>query len=319
MSELSHAALFLKPGISPTSINQFYESPARFWRYSSYNPNRVKKDATPAMIFGRLVHSLVLTPEIFDSEYVVSPIKTKDHLDTSDDLKEFINARKAADQTIPSKISKQELLTIVRTNWPTAPIWDDVMTRFKITVGTRSVVTKDQFDLAKSMQDQMFANKAVRQLIGNGFSEEPYVWEPDNQDDGLPVLKKKCRMDYNRQGLVIEYKTDMYPEPDAFSRTIGNMGYHRQLAWQYDASTRKYGEAPKGAIIIAQDKEIHDDILISGVDALALAKGVVENDAAFDVIRKRMAANDWKSYPEKIVNITLPRYYNQAIPVYPPQ
>lgn len=318
MNETNHAELFFQPGISPTSINQFYESPARFWRYSSYNPQKVRKEATPAMIFGRLVHSLVLTPDVFDSEYVVAPTKTDDVLDTSDDLKQFITKHMAADQKIPSKASKQDLLQIVRLNWPDAPIWEDVMTRFKLTVGKRAVVTKDQFDMAKSMQDQMFANHAVRQLIGNGFSEEPYCWFPEQDRDAdnltdLPVLMKKCRMDYNRQGLVIEYKTDIYPEPNTFERTIGNNGYHRQLAWQYEASSRKYGEAPRGAVIIAQDKEIHDDIAIYAVDPMALAIGADENDQAFHAIRRRIATNDWKSYPQKMVSISLPHWYKKKI------
>lgn len=308
MTAINHTELFKKPGISPTSINDYLNgSASKFWRRSSYNPNRIKKDATPAMLFGRLVHALVLTPDAVDSEFVVYPSKTEDHLDTIDDLKKFINEHKPAEQSIPAKINKAELQQIVRTNWPQALIWDDVMTRFKVTMGDRSIISKEQFEQAKSMQDQMSMNRAVKNLIGNGFSEQPFCWYPEGEDG----LMKKCRMDYNRQGLVIEYKTTIDPSGEQFAKDIGNMGYHRQLAWQFDASTRMLGEPPKGALIIAQDKEAHDDIAIYAVDPMSLGIGAAENDAAFEAIKERMATMNWKSYPEEIRPISLPRWYQQ--------
>lgn len=305
MNDIDHSQLFFRPGVSPTSINQFFESPSRFWKYSSLNPNKERKDATPAMIFGRLVHCLALTPEAFEKEFAVQPTKTNE-LDTIDDMKAFL-----ANQGIklPSAAKKPDYIIAARQYG--GNIWQDVLDIFAAGVGRKTIVSADQLAEARSMQEAMLRNKAVRQLIGNGFSESPFCWYPDGEQG----LMKKCRLDYVRQGLVIEYKTDISPSEQDFMRTIGNRGYHRQLAWQMDAAERMNGEKPRGAIIIAQDKEMHDDIAIYalGVDSLLL--GAKENDFAWAEINRRLKANDWRTFKEEIVPIELPKWYEANNPL----
>ncbi len=238
MNELDHHELFFKPGVSPTSINQFFESPSRFWKYSSLNPNKERKEATPAMIFGRLVHCLALTPEMFEKEFAVQPIKNGE-LDTIDEMKAWLAQSGTA---LPSKAKKDDYVAACRQLG--GVVWVDVMANFTAAAGRKTIVTQEQLAQARSMQDAMLANKAVRQLIGNGFSESPFCWFPDGEQG----LMKKCRLDYVRSGLVIEYKTDISPCEQDFMRTIASRGYHRQLAWQVDAAVRIYGEIPRGAI-----------------------------------------------------------------------
>lgn len=302
MNDIDHKELFFKPGVAPTSINSFIDKPAEFWRYSSLNPNKEKKEPTAAMIFGRLVHCRVLTPEAYDNEFVVEPVKPEGAVDTVDDIKTLLDKL-----GVPYKKSapKAVLIQVVREFAPQAIIWADVLDGFKNIAGNRTIVTKEQYDLARSMQDAMFRNPAVKQLIGNGYSEEPYCWFPD----GPQGLMRKCKLDYMRQGLVIEYKTAEDPDPVRFEREIGERGYHRQLAMQIDACTRRYNEAPRGAIIIAQDKEYHDDISIVAVNAAALTVGAEEVEYAFQQIAARMKTGNWKKFPESIQPIGLPRYY----------
>ncbi len=307
---INHRDLFFKPGISASSINDFYQSPARFWLHSSYNPERIKKDQTPAMLFGRLVHCLVLTPDAFDTEFACEPAHSKDDLDTVDQLKEFILARAPSDQKIPSKAKKQDLINIIKANWPDAPIWQDKLDQFMATLGKRQAVTVDQFSSASQMRDAMFKNSCVRNLIGNGMSESPFCWWPEGTSESTENgLMKKCRLDYVRSGLVIEYKTTVDPKSEEFAKSIGNMGYHRQLAMQVEAAERMYGERPRGAIIIAQDKEVHDDIAIYALDAQDIQIGFEENEYAYQEIKRRLSAHDWRSYTEDIQPIKLPRWY----------
>jgi hypothetical protein len=307
MNQIDHHQLFFRPGVSPTSINQFFESPSRFWKYSSLNPNKERKEATPAMIFGRLVHCLALTPEAFDKEFAVQPVKTNE-LDTIDDMKGFLAERGVK---LPSAAKKPDFLAAVQQFG--GKTWQSTLDAFSATVGRKTIVTQDQLAVAQSMQDAMFRNGAVRQLIGNGFSESPFCWFPDGEDG----LMKKCRLDYVRQGLVIEYKTDIAPSEQDFMRTIGSRGYHRQLAWQMEAAERLYGEKPRGAIIIAQDKEMHDDIAIYALGVNSLELGVKENAYAWAEINRRMKTQDWRAFKEEIVPIELPRWYeaNNPLPV----
>lgn len=307
MNDTNHTELFFKPGVSPTSINDFFDSPSRFWKYSSLNPNKEKKDATPAMIFGRLVHCLNLTPEAFEKDFAVQPVKSGE-LDTVDEMKAWLAQSGAA---LPSKAKKDDYILACRQLG--APVWADVLAKFTASAGRKTIVTQQQLEQARSMQDAMFANKAVKQLIGNGFSESPFCWFPDGEQG----LMKKCRLDYVRSGLVIEYKTDISPCEQDFMRTIAGRGYHRQLAWQVDAAERMYNESPRGAILIVQDKEMHDDIAIYALDVDAIARGKRENAYAWGEISRRLKVNDWRTFPEEIMPISLPKWYeaNNPLPV----
>lgn len=298
---IDHKELFFKPGVSPTSINDFFECPAKFWRYSSLNPNKEKKEATPAMIFGRLVHCMVLTPESFESDFAVEPVKTSE-LETIDDMRSILALHGVV---LKSSAKKSDYIVAVNQVAPQAKFWQIELETFKQNAGRRTIVTKEQYDLARSMQEAMFRNAKVKQLIGNGYSEEPFCWFPD----GPEGLMRKVKLDYIRQGLVIEYKTAEEPDPERFEREIGERGYHRQLAMQIDACTRRYGEAPHGAIIIAQDKEYHDDICITAVNAPALTVGAEEVEYAFQQITERLKTGNWKKFAEDIKPIGLPRYY----------
>ena len=304
MSDIDHHELFKRPGISPTSINAFSESPSRFWKTSSYNPNREKKEATDAMIFGRLVHCLVLTPEVFEKEFAIQPEKTN-QLDTVSEIKA---ALKSAGISAPSSANKPQLEGVVRANLQCVELWSDTIENFRASAGEREVIKKDMYNEAKKMQDAMFANPAVKSLLGNGMSEEPFCWFPDGPDG----LMKKCRLDYCRNGLVIEYKTDLFPSMETFKKTIALRGYHRQTSFQMDAAELKYGKRPDGAIIIAQDKEFHDDIAIYALSAEALSIGAQENQKVFEKIKERMKRNDWRTFPQKIQEIDLPRWYKPA-------
>lgn len=260
---VDHSQEFFKPGISASSFSDYFKSPRHFWANSSFNPERVKKPSTEALDFGKLTHCLILNPETFDAEFIVSP---------------KINRR--------TKAGKQE--------------YQD----FLATVGKRTAIEKSDLDLATAMRDAMFRNSAVRQLIGNGMSESPVTWKRDDGD-----LMCKVRLDYARNGLTIEYKTTENAHPEAFAKSLATYGYHRQKAWQRDGYKEINGEYPRGSIIIAQDKVVHDAIAIYALDDRALASGKEETDTAYRDICKRMTTGNWEAYPARIVPLSLPNWY----------
>ncbi len=331
---MEHQELFFKAGLSVTSINEFFRSPAHFWRTSSYNPDKEKKAATPAMIFGRLIHSMILTPELVERDFAVTPVAPKGALITVDDIKKFITDVAPVDaEGKPIKflsLSKPKLLDLMHTNEALLAkqqeagvvVWDMVMDDFyNRIVGKRDIISLEDKKLAESMRDAMFANEAVRQLVGNGASESPVTWyrEADDPD----ALMCKCKLDYFRTGLVIEYKTTNDTRADELAKTVANMGYHRQIAWQWDAATIIGGQPPRGAIMIFQDKDIHENIAIHPLSAAAIERGAAENAYAYGEIKRRLKAHKsgdskaWRSHEEKILApLELPRYYDfkQTIP-----
>ena len=55
-------------GISRSQLWKIRESPEKF-KYAMEHP----EEPTPALLFGQMVHKLVLEPDTFDEEFIVAP------------------------------------------------------------------------------------------------------------------------------------------------------------------------------------------------------------------------------------------------------
>ena len=67
----SNRSYFRMPGVSSHALIEMWRSPLHCWaRY--VDPDRADEEPTAAMRFGTLVHALVLTPETFGEEFVLS-------------------------------------------------------------------------------------------------------------------------------------------------------------------------------------------------------------------------------------------------------
>lgn len=252
------------PALSASGISDFMRSPLHFWRKTPLNPDRVKDEPTPAMIFGSLAHCLILAPESFDDEFAIAPDVNRRTNEGKAEWAEFVQAHAGL-----------------------------------------KIITSEDYDAAIQMRDAMFRNSDVRQLLGNGCSEEPVTWR--REPDGLLC---KAKLDYLRSGLVVDYKTTDDARPDNFARSMAKFGYHRQMAWYMEAALNHHGEAPKGAVLIVQEKELPDAIAVYAVDATALGYGISECNTAYDAIRERLESGRWEAYPSGIQPLTLPRWYN---------
>ena len=74
---------FALPALSASQINQFNEGGCgayRFWQSSPLNPNKktnADKDASDALVFGKLAHCMLLEPEELEKRFVVFDWGTK--------------------------------------------------------------------------------------------------------------------------------------------------------------------------------------------------------------------------------------------------
>jgi exodeoxyribonuclease VIII len=66
-----HQAYFKMPGVSSHALIEMGRSPLHCWA-KYIDPNRQDEEPTPAMKFGTLVHTMVLTPETFSDAFVMA-------------------------------------------------------------------------------------------------------------------------------------------------------------------------------------------------------------------------------------------------------
>lgn len=64
---------YAREAVSVSGINAYCRSPAHYWRYSPYNPNKKEMETTPAMLFGKVSHKLALEREKFSQEFAIAP------------------------------------------------------------------------------------------------------------------------------------------------------------------------------------------------------------------------------------------------------
>lgn len=71
--ECTNDAYHRGPGVSKSHLDAIANvSPLHYWA-KYIDPNRVRAEPTPAVIMGSAVHSAVLEPDLFPSEYVMAP------------------------------------------------------------------------------------------------------------------------------------------------------------------------------------------------------------------------------------------------------
>lgn len=69
---MNHADYHAHPAVSKSQLDAINRSPLHYW--SQYvNPDRLRPEPTPAMLFGTAVHTAVLEPELFDAQYALAP------------------------------------------------------------------------------------------------------------------------------------------------------------------------------------------------------------------------------------------------------
>jgi hypothetical protein len=69
-----HSQLTVEPSISSSGLREIEgKSPLHYWATSYLNPDRPEQESSPAMDFGRAVHTLLLSEDGFRDQYVVRP------------------------------------------------------------------------------------------------------------------------------------------------------------------------------------------------------------------------------------------------------
>lgn len=174
--------------------------------------------------------------------------------------------------------------------------------RFLASSQGKEVVTQKDFDLAKAMADALHADSKCQKLLGQGEPEKPLFWADET---GLPC---KAKVDYYREGLVIDYKTSNDILPEDFGRKMANLGYHRQAAFYMRAIEITHGTRPDGFVFIVQNKDIPADIHAFALDKESIECGDYEVAEAVLEIHRRIRENDWQP-PQQMESVSLPYWY----------
>ena len=145
--------------------------------------------------------------------------------------------------------------------------YKDAKAKWLESVGNRTVVTKDTWDQADAMAENV---KAIAGgLIQNGVAEESFF-----VDDQVFEIKRKCRPDYYREdlGICIDLKTTKDVTEYGFSRSIYDYRYHRQAAWYLSTLQMAGKEIDRFVFVTVQNTKPYM-VAVYEIDAASIEAG----------------------------------------------
>lgn len=179
------------PAISRSELWRMSESPAKFKWFKDHPP-----DPTPSLLFGQVVHKLILQPETFDEDFAIltdADRRTKVGREAFDSFMARLEGRSAVLEADVQKAEK--MANAVRQNRLAAKLLED----------RHNIVTL------------------------NSQHEVPFFWtDPDTGEEC------KCRCDaltvIDDRIVIVDYKTAGSAKTDVFNQSIFRYGYHFQAA-----------------------------------------------------------------------------------------
>lgn len=263
-------------GISKSGLDLIGKSPLHYWA-AYLDPDRPERVETPAMELGTAIHSAVLEPDKFATDYVVLPADAP-RKPTAVQR----NAKKPSDDTVAAIM------------W-----WDAFNEEHK----DRRIIDADDYESIVAIQRNVRNHPAARVLLDGGEAELSMFWE----DSETGVLCK-CRPDFMnyKQNVIVDVKSTEDASPAAFMRSVVNYGYHVQAAWYLDGVKAATGTAPKAFIFAAFEKSRPHATAFYYADPEMIEIGRKLYRERLAVYAQCLASNLWPGYPETLQAISLP-------------
>lgn len=170
-------------GIRRSDLWLINKSPLHF-RYAMDH----EREETPALLFGRAAHSMILTPECFGLDYEIAPDVDR--------------------RTKAGKAEYQDFLDYCEE------------------CGKEPISAKDA-EIIKKMHTAICQSEQAYKLLTTGEHEKEFYWTDDMTRERCKC-KVDCITEYNGLPYVVDYKTTDSCEDGHFERTARKYGYQFQ-------------------------------------------------------------------------------------------
>ena len=279
---ISNEAYHSGPGVSKSGLDLIAKSPLHYW--SKYlDPFRIAEEPTDAMKLGTAIHSAVLEPQLFATDYVVTP----------DDAPR----RPTRAQRFAKKPSDD---TIAAIEW-----WNQFDARNE----GRTILSMSDYETCVNIQTNVRAHSASKTLMQDGEAELSVFWK----DDVTGVLCK-CRPDWMNYdaNVIVDVKSTEDASPEGFQRSIVKYGYHVQAAWYLDGFEAATGIAPRAFVFAAFEKKRPYATAFYYADEEMIEMGRVLYRERLNAYAECLKRNLWPGYPQQLQPIGLPAWMLRA-------
>jgi exodeoxyribonuclease VIII len=171
-------------------------------------------------------------------------------------------------------------------------IWSDLEASKKL------ILSASDYELVEGMSQSVLNHETASKLLAAGDPEVTVFTDIE----GIPA---KARLDWYRNGIILDLKTTVAADPDSFSKSCANFSYAIQNAFYIDCCNSIGLECHTFLFICVESNSPHQ-VAIYELDDRSIEWGRDHYKAALNKYRECMALNEWPGYPSSIETISLP-------------
>ncbi|MFD5678399.1 PD-(D/E)XK nuclease-like domain-containing protein [Streptomyces sp. NPDC127040] len=132
---------------------------------------------------------------------------------------------------------------------------------------------------------------------GSGLAEESIFWR-----DPATGVWLRCRPDWRRPGICVDYKTTTDASPAAVAKSVDTYGYHQQDPF-YTKGLTATGLGDHRFLFAFQDKNPPYLVTVIELDDEARAIGAAKNRRAVDIYAECQATGRWPDWHGDLTEI----------------
>jgi len=265
-------------------------SPYNFWYHVLHAPDFTDDKISPQMLWGKMLHTMVLEPETFEDSFAVRP--NPDHypeaLRTATDLKQWLKDNgEGSSGNKPELIDRIQIMASQMNR--DVLIWDNMIEEFEHNVEERGqlIVTDEMFEKAQSARKMIAINPDYNDRFTDGYAEVTIVW--DDEETGVRL---KARIDYLTANTKFDLKTfnnfmSINFETAMIKAIFGNK-YHLQSVMYMDGFRALQKLSKKKGVIIKtannEQWELAQEALANENHKYALV--FIEQQEPFEILGK---------------------------------
>lgn len=167
----------------------------------------------------------------------------------------------------------------------------------------KEILTADQSAQVEAMAEAVFAHPAAK-LLTDGAREQSVYWR--DKDSGVLC---KCRPDYLRaDGTIIDLKTAISAERDAFQRAAFNFGYHTSGDFYLEGVREVLGVADAPFVFLVVEKEPPYAVAVYVLSADQANLGRRQWRRGLEIYAECERTGQWPGYPTAIEPLGLPAW-----------
>lgn len=275
-----------KEAQSKGMLEQMLKSPAHYQFYL----NKQQKQ-TPALIMGSLIHTLVLEPHLFATEYVFTEAVPDD---------EWVQAIIHGCYVFDGSCRRGKAWDAFKLENSDKPILlksqHEAAVKWLHDCNGKTAITEEQYEKAIQLCDCVYANPVARSILEHPdrVVEQSLFWE--DEETGLLC---KCRPDIRIGDRAYDLKTTKSVSPYGFASAVKGYGYHRQAAFYTEGMTAHFGKMQSFGFIAAETSDLPMCTVFHRLEDEAMQQGKEQIHHALNRVAVCQFSGEWEGYPHQ--------------------